>query len=103
VRARRASMADRSSPGLKYDPEKLLELFGQERGEALIAFAASTADKVFDLIREEKLAVPHVRSGWIQAAHTGTALRAAESRDRQWRAAQARFSVLTKDRTAFFL
>ena len=39
-------------PGLKYDPEWLLEHFGAQRGEALIGFAASTADSVFDLIRE---------------------------------------------------
>ncbi|MDW6025841.1 FAD-dependent oxidoreductase [Mesorhizobium sp. BAC0120] len=73
-------------PGLKYDPDKLLELFGEARGEALVGFAASTADKVFGLIRDEKLDVPYCRNGWIHAAHTGTALRAAESRDRQWRA-----------------
>lgn len=81
-------------PGLKYDPEKLLEMFGQERGEALIAFAASTADKVFDLISGEKLDVPYVRHGWIQAAHTETALHAAENRDRQWRARGANTRLL---------
>lgn len=73
-------------PGLKYDPEWLLETFGRERGEALIAFAASTADAVFDTIRTENLAVPHARNGWIQAAHTETALAAAANRDRQWQA-----------------
>ncbi|WP_353685219.1 FAD-dependent oxidoreductase [Mesorhizobium sp.] len=61
-------------PGLKYDPEWLLEHFGLERGEILVNFAASTADAVFELIRDEKLAVPFVRNGWIQAAHTETAL-----------------------------
>lgn len=81
-------------PGLKYDPETLLEMFGQERGEALVAFAGSTADKVFDLIRAEKLKVPHVRNGWIQAAHTGTALAAAANRDRQWRALGADAEML---------
>src|SRR3954469_10223689 len=45
-------------PGLKYDPEWLLEHFGAEHGEALIKFAASTADAVFDLIQNEKLSVP---------------------------------------------
>ncbi|TIS19098.1 MAG: FAD-binding oxidoreductase, partial [Mesorhizobium sp.] len=64
-------------PGLKYDPEWLLEHFGPERGEILVNFAASTADAVFELIRDEKLAVPFVRNGWIQAAHTETALKAA--------------------------
>ena len=72
-------------PGLKYDPEWLLEHFGAVRGEALVDFAASTADAVFDTIRDEVLAVPFVRNGWIQAAHTKTALKAAEKRDRQWR------------------
>ncbi|WP_292150487.1 FAD-dependent oxidoreductase, partial [Mesorhizobium sp.] len=73
-------------PGLKYDPEWLIEHFGKERGEALVDFAASTADAVFDVIRDEKLAVPFTRNGWIQAAHTETALKAAANRDRQWRA-----------------
>src|SRR5947209_19789645 len=31
-------------PGLKYDPDQLLEQFGPERGEALIRFAGTTAD-----------------------------------------------------------
>ncbi|RWK10075.1 FAD-dependent oxidoreductase [Mesorhizobium sp.] len=73
-------------PGLKYDPEWLIGHFGKERGEALVDFAASTADAVFDVIRDEKLAVPFTRNGWIQAAHTETALKAAAGRDRQWRA-----------------
>jgi glycine/D-amino acid oxidase-like deaminating enzyme len=69
-------------PGLKYDPDWLVERFGRARGT--VEFAASTADAVFDLIRAERLDVPHVRNGWIQAAHTATAMRAAEERDRQW-------------------
>jgi len=81
-------------PGLKYDPDWLIEHFGAERGEALVVFAASTADAVFDLIRDEQLSVPFVRNGWIQAAHTETALRAAEKRDRQWRARGADVRLL---------
>ncbi|UCI06998.1 NAD(P)/FAD-dependent oxidoreductase [Mesorhizobium sp. B1-1-8] len=81
-------------PGLKYDPEWLIEHFGRERGEALVDFAASTADAVFDLIRDEKLAVPFARNGWIQAAHTETALTAAANRDRQWRARGADVKLL---------
>ncbi|MFD2057488.1 NAD(P)/FAD-dependent oxidoreductase [Mesorhizobium calcicola] len=81
-------------PGLKYDPEWLLAHFGPERGEALVNFAASTADAVFELIRDEKLAVPFVRNGWIQAAHTEAALKAAANRDRQWRARGADVRLL---------
>jgi glycine/D-amino acid oxidase-like deaminating enzyme len=83
-------------PGLKYDPEWLLEHFGPERGEALVNFAASTADAVFELIRDERLAVPFVRNGWIQAAHTETALKAAANRDRQWRARGADVQLLSQ-------
>ena len=73
-------------PGLKYDPEWLIERYGQQQGEVLVDFAARTADAVFELIREERLDVPHNRSGWIQACHTETALAAAEERFRQWNA-----------------
>ncbi|RWF24130.1 MAG: FAD-binding oxidoreductase [Mesorhizobium sp.] len=81
-------------PGLKYDPEWLIGHFGNQRGAALVDFATSTADVVFDLIRDEKLAVPFMRSGWIQAAHTETALKAAASRDRQWRSRGADVKLL---------
>ncbi|RUU47900.1 FAD-dependent oxidoreductase, partial [Mesorhizobium sp. M2C.T.Ca.TU.002.02.1.1] len=83
-------------PGLKYDPEWLLEHLGKERGEALVDFAAATADAVFDVIRDEKLAVPVTRNGWIQAAHTETALQAAANRDRQWRSRGADVELLDK-------
>ncbi|WP_027164551.1 FAD-dependent oxidoreductase [Mesorhizobium sp. WSM3224] len=83
-------------PGLKYDPEWLTEHFGKERGEALVEFAASTADAVFDVIRVEKLAVPFTRNGWIQAAHTETALTAAANRDRQWRSRGADVELLDR-------
>lgn len=82
-------------PGLKYDPEWLLEHFGQERGETLVNFAASTADAVFELIRDEQMSVPFVRNGWIQAAHTEMALKAAANRDRQWRARGADVRLLS--------
>lgn len=81
-------------PGLKYDPEWLIGHFGKERGGALVDFAASTADAVFDVIRDEKLAVPFTRNGWIQAAHTETALKAAANRDRQWRSRGADVQLL---------
>jgi glycine/D-amino acid oxidase-like deaminating enzyme len=81
-------------PGLKYDPEWLLEHFGSVRGEAVIQFAAGTADAVFDLIRDEKLDVPHNRSGWVQACHTEAAMAAAVSRHRQWAARGADVALL---------
>ena len=80
--------------GLKHDPERLLRHFGEARGSALIDFAAGTADAVFDLIHTKGLDVEHVRSGWIQAAHSPAALAAAEERNRQWRARGADVMLL---------
>lgn len=73
-------------PGLKYDPDWLLQHFGERRGEALVRFGASLADGVFDLIAREQLDVPVQRAGWIQAAHSEAAVRAAEQRANQWSA-----------------
>ncbi|HHZ08409.1 MAG TPA: FAD-binding oxidoreductase [Rhizobiales bacterium] len=71
-------------PGLKFDPEWLVAHYGEKAGEALVSFVSSTADTVFDLIRSERLDVPHRRAGWIFAAHTAKALAAAADRHRQW-------------------
>ncbi|BBE72801.1 NAD(P)/FAD-dependent oxidoreductase [Oharaeibacter diazotrophicus] len=73
-------------PGLKYDPAELVARFGEVRGRALVDFAATTADRVFDLIAAEGLAVPHARNGWIQAAVSETALAAGHARARAWQA-----------------
>ncbi|MBL0370624.1 FAD-binding oxidoreductase [Rhizobium sp. KVB221] len=81
-------------PGLKYDPEWLLQHFGRERGEVLINFASQTADAVFDLIRKEKLDVAYNRNGWIQACHTEAALKTASSRFAQWKALGADVEML---------
>jgi glycine/D-amino acid oxidase-like deaminating enzyme len=71
-------------PGLKYDPDELIAKFGEERGRRLVAFAAGTADAVFDLIAKHAMDVPLVRSGWIQGAHTLEGMRQVEQRASQW-------------------
>jgi glycine/D-amino acid oxidase-like deaminating enzyme len=79
-------------PGLKYDPDELVEKF-PERGEELVAFAGGTADAVFDLIARHTMDVPQVRAGWIQGAHTPDAVEAVRRRAEQWakRGAAAEF------------
>jgi glycine/D-amino acid oxidase-like deaminating enzyme len=71
-------------PGLKYDPDWLLQHYGETRGEQVVAFAAGTADRVFDLIAAERLDIPAQRNGWIQAAHTPKAAETAWRRARLW-------------------
>ncbi|UJW74527.1 NAD(P)/FAD-dependent oxidoreductase [Rhizobium sp. SL42] len=81
-------------PGMKFDPEALVAMLGPERGARLTEFSAGTADAVFSLISNEKLDVPHTRTGWIQAAHSETAMAAAAQRHRQWRAHGADVTLL---------
>lgn len=70
--------------GFKYDPDWILAHFGEKRGTALLEFGAALPDAVFKLIEREHLEVPRQANGWIQAAHTETAMRAAERRAGQW-------------------
>lgn len=84
-------------PGLKYDPEALIDRLGPERGEALLRFVERAADEVFDLITTEALDVEWKRNGWIQAAHTQTALAGARSRFEQWRERGADVAFLSAE------
>ncbi|MBX3568349.1 MAG: FAD-binding oxidoreductase [Rhizobiaceae bacterium] len=80
-------------PGLKHNPKWVARHFGDE----LVAFSASTADKVFDLIRLENLDVPHRRNGWIQAFSTKAAIKGAKARNKQWKALGADVMMLSTD------
>lgn len=71
-------------PGLKFDPDWLIQHYGKTRGETLIDFISKTADTVFDLIKNNGLDVPNRRSGWIYAAHSAKGMQLAVSRNRQW-------------------
>jgi glycine/D-amino acid oxidase-like deaminating enzyme len=81
-------------PGLKHDPDWLLERFAPQQGGRIVNFAATTAEAVFQLIAAERLQVAHTRNGWIQAAHSRQALKAAEARVRQWRSRGADVELL---------
>jgi glycine/D-amino acid oxidase-like deaminating enzyme len=82
-------------PGLKHDPDWLMAHFGAVRGAELVRFAAGTADAVFDLIEREGLNVPHVRTGWIQAAVSSAAAEAGARRAQQWQARGVAAKVLS--------
>lgn len=71
-------------PGLKYDPDEMEAKYGPEAGRALVAFAGSTADAVFDRIARFGLSVPHAREGWIQGAYDAASVATVERRCAQW-------------------
>jgi glycine/D-amino acid oxidase-like deaminating enzyme len=80
-------------PGLKYDPDELMEKAGPENGPRLVDFAGRTADIVFDLIQKHGMDVPHTRQGWIQGAHSPASVELVRKRAEQWskRGADAEF------------
>jgi glycine/D-amino acid oxidase-like deaminating enzyme len=83
-------------PGLKFDPDELVQKLGPEAGGRLVDFAGRTADAVFELIARHQMDVPHVRRGWIQGAHTADALRTVARRAEEWRRRGADVDVLDK-------
>src|SRR6516164_10677215 len=83
-------------PGLKYNPDELVAMFGEERGRRLVDFVGGTADLVFDLIARHRMDVPRVRNGWIQGAHTPAAAALVERRAAQWQKHGAPVRVLDK-------
>jgi len=86
-------------PGLKYDPDEIVAMFGPDAGERIVEFAGRTADVVFDLIAKHKMAVPHARTGWIQGAHSAEAVEAVRKRADQWARRGANVSFLDKNDT----
>jgi glycine/D-amino acid oxidase-like deaminating enzyme len=86
-------------PGLKYDPDDLEAMFGRERGGKLVEFAGRTADSVFDLIAKHRMDVAHVRNGWIQGAHSPTAVEETRRRADQWARRTAPVEWLDKAET----
>jgi len=86
-------------PGLKYDPDDLEAMYGPERGPKLVTFAGRTADAVFDLIAKHNMDAPHVRNGWIQAAHSKASVEETRSRAEQWARRGAPVEVFDKTET----
>ena len=86
-------------PGLKYDPDTLVSLYGKTQAEPLIDLIGSAADVVFDLVSRYKIECHPVRSGWIQPAHSPRMLDVLAKRARQWGDRGAQVEVLDKDTT----
>ncbi|MBO6276513.1 MAG: FAD-binding oxidoreductase, partial [Pseudomonas sp.] len=84
-------------PGLKYDPDQLLERFGAERGEKIIEACGGAADEVFSLIREYGIACDATRKGWIQPAFSSATMKTLEGRARQWQQRGVAAELLDSD------
>lgn len=81
-------------PGLKLDPEQLVETYGPDLGERMAELAGGTADFVFGLVEKHRIACDARRTGWMSAATTELALQATHERARQWAARGADVAAL---------
>ncbi|MGO1767355.1 FAD-dependent oxidoreductase [Advenella sp. S44] len=90
-------------PGLKKDPSELIAAYGAERGGQMIEFAQATVSTVFSVIDRHKLNVPHTRNGWIQPAHSQTALSLVQKRLADWQKQGAPVRGLSRSELADLL
>ncbi len=86
-------------PGVKYDPDALEEMFGAERGRAVVDTVARGPDLVFDLIGRYGIQCDATRTGWIQPATSEAALLQLRTRVEQWRRRGAPVELLTREET----
>lgn len=70
--------------GLKYDPDKLETMFGPDLGPRLAWAVGDAPDYLFRLIERLGLRCDARQNGWIQPAHSESALAIVERRARQW-------------------
>src|SRR5207244_3979017 len=84
-------------PGLKYDPDELVAMFGTEAGEHLVRVAGGAPDTVFDLIARHKIDCDARRCGWIQPAFAVADVGVITRRAEQWQRRGAPVAVLDRD------
>ncbi|GAB6851850.1 FAD-binding oxidoreductase [Paraburkholderia kururiensis] len=81
-------------PGLKYDPDELVQRFGETTGNRLVETVGAAADSVFELIERYGIDCEAVRGGWIQPAPSRAMLETVTCRAQQWAARGAKVSLL---------
>jgi len=84
-------------PGLKYDPDEIVSMFGAEAGEHLVRVAGGAAEAVFSLIARHDIDCDARRCGWIQPAFAAADVGVVERRAEQWQRRGAPVEVLDAD------
>lgn len=73
-------------PGLKFDPDTLEEMFGPNLGPRVVRTAGNTTNYLFEVISKFGIPCDARQKGWIQPAHSPTALALVQRRAKQWMA-----------------
>ena len=84
-------------PGLKWDPDELVAMFGADAGEQLVRFAGGAPDRVFDLIERHRIDCEARRCGWIQPTFADADNNLAARRVEQWQRRGAPVSILDRE------
>lgn len=90
-------------PGLKHDPDWLMQHYGDQAGSRMVIFAGNTSTRLFDLIDRLKLSVATQRAGWLQGIANEEGYRIGRERVRQWKALGADVEELDAATTARLL
>lgn len=84
----------------RHNPDDLVRLYGDERGERMNGWVARSADLVFDLIRRHGIDCDAVQQGWLQPAHAPSRMKAVRAKYDQWARRGAPVELLDGERTA---
>ena len=84
-------------PGLKWDPDELVAMFGVEAGEHLARVAGGAPDTVFDLIERHRIDCEAKRCGRIQPTFADADNGLAARRVEQWQRRGAPVSMLDRE------
>lgn len=84
-------------PGLKWDPDELVAMFGTDAGEQLVHFAGGAPDTVFDLIDRHRIDCEARRCGWIQPTFADSDNNLAARRVEQWQRRGAPVAILDRE------
>src|SRR5579862_1114779 len=80
-------------PGLKFDPDQIVAMFGGEGGEHLIRIAGGAPDTLFDIVARHGIDCEAKRCGWIQPAFAEADMALVASRAEQWQRRGAPVSI----------
>jgi glycine/D-amino acid oxidase-like deaminating enzyme len=88
------------APGLKRDPADVRRILGGARAERLLRLAGDAPGELFALIEHHSIECDANNRGWIQAAHSPSAVAQIESRVRDWSDLGADVAMIPSDQLA---
>jgi glycine/D-amino acid oxidase-like deaminating enzyme len=71
---------------VRHNPDDIVDLFGQERGERLNDWVAGSANVVFSLIVKHAIECEAAQNGWLQPAHRASRMNGVRNKQSQWAA-----------------